>query len=53
MVDNRGEVGGSVQAHTLQALIVGLHHAVNTAAVRVLRVTVLHTRTEDKMDFQT
>ena len=41
VVDDGGEVGGAVELHRLQALVVGLHHALDPRAVRVLRVTVL------------
>ena len=41
MVDDRGEVGGSVELNGLQTLVVGFHHTVDTCTVRVLRVPVL------------
>lgn len=41
VVDDRGEVGGAVQAHRLETLVVGLHHALDATAVRVLWVAVL------------
>lgn len=42
MVDDGGEVGGSVELNRLQTLVVGFHHTFNTRTVRVLRVPVLH-----------
>lgn len=42
MVDDGGEVGGSVELNRLQTLVVGFHHAFYTRTVRVLRVPVLH-----------
>lgn len=44
MVHHRGKVGGSVQLHWLQALVVGFHHAIDSRTIRVLRVPVLHSR---------
>jgi len=45
VVDDGGEVCGSVETHGLEALVVRLHHALDAAAVRVLRVPVLHVNT--------
>lgn len=42
VVDDGGEVGGSVELDRLQTLVVGFHHTVDARAVRVLRVPVLH-----------
>lgn len=42
MVDNRGEVGGSVEAHGFETLVIGLHHALDSIAVWVLWITILH-----------
>lgn len=41
VVDDGGEVSGSVEAHGLETLVVRLHHPLDAAAVRVLRVAVL------------
>lgn len=41
VVDDGGEVGGAVETHRLETLVVGLHHALDAAAVRVLWVAVL------------
>ena len=41
MVDDGGEVGGPVETHRLETLVIGLHHALDAAAVRVLWVPVL------------
>lgn len=46
MVDDRGEVGGAIEAHRLETLVVGLHHALDAAAVRVLWVSVLNRNTK-------
>jgi len=46
MVDDRGEVSGPVELNGLQTLVVGLHYALNTCAVWVLRVPVLQRRGE-------
>lgn len=45
MVDDRREVGGSVELNRLQTLVIGLHDTFNTCAVGVLRVPILK-RTE-------
>lgn len=42
VVNNRGEVGGSVETHGFEALVIGLHHPLDAAAVRILWVPVLH-----------
>jgi len=42
VVNNRGEVGGSVEAHRFETLVVSFHYPIDTAAVRVLWITVLH-----------
>lgn len=42
MVNDGGEVGGPVETHGLETLVIGLHHPLDTAAVRVLWVAVLH-----------
>lgn len=44
VVNDRGEVSGSVKADRLEALVIGLHHPLDAAAVRVLRVAVLQTQ---------
>lgn len=41
MVDDGGEVGGSIELNWLQALVVGFHHTINTGTVRVLGVSIL------------
>lgn len=41
MVDDGGEVGGSVELNWLQTLVIGFHHAINTRTVWVLRVPIL------------
>lgn len=41
MVNDRREVGGSVELHRLQALVVSFQNAFNTVAVRVVDVAVL------------
>lgn len=41
MVDDRGEVGGSIKLNWLQTLVVGFHHALNTSTVWILRISVL------------
>lgn len=41
VVNDRGEVSGSVETHGLQTLVIGLHHPLDAAAVRVLGVAVL------------
>lgn len=41
LVDDGGEVGGAVELDGPQALEVGLQHALDGRAVRVLRVGVL------------
>lgn len=43
VVNHRGEVSGSVKTHRLETLVIGLHYPLNTAAVWVLWVAVLHT----------
>lgn len=42
VVDDGGEVGGSIELHRLQTLVVGLHDAVNACTVRVLGIPILH-----------
>lgn len=44
VVNDRGEVSGSVKTDRLETLVIGLHHPLDTAAVRVLRVAVLQTK---------
>lgn len=46
MVNNRGEVGGSIKTYTLETLVIGLHHTLNTSAVWVLWITILHKNTK-------
>lgn len=41
VVNNRGEVGGSVETHRFEALVIGLHHPLDAVAVWVLRITIL------------
>lgn len=48
MVNNRGEVGGSVKTHRLETLVIGLYHPLDTTAVWVLWVTILH-KNKDKI----
>lgn len=48
VVNNRGEVGGSVQTHRLETLVISLHHPLDAAAVWVLWVSILHRRRETK-----
>lgn len=45
MVNNRGEVGGSVETHRFETLVIGLHYPLDTAAVGVLWITILHKKT--------
>ena len=40
MVDDWGGIGGPVEFHVLQCLVVGLHHTTYPIAVRVLGVPV-------------
>lgn len=44
VVDDRGEVSGSVKTDRLETLVIGLHYPLDTAAVRVLRVAILQTK---------
>lgn len=44
VVNDGGEVGGSVQTHRLETLVIGLHYPLDPAAVGVLRVAVLQTK---------
>lgn len=44
VVDDRGEVSGSVKTDRLETLVIGLHYPLDPAAVRVLRVAVLQTK---------
>lgn len=48
VVDDRGEVSGSVEAHGLETLVIRLHHPLDAAAVRVLWVAVLWQETFTK-----
>lgn len=48
VVNNRGEVGGSVQTHRFETLVIGLHHPLDPAAVWVLRITILHKKRKTK-----
>lgn len=41
VVNDGGEVGGSIELDRLETLVVGLHHAVDASTVRVLWVPVL------------
>lgn len=41
VVNNRGEVGGSVETHGFETLVISLHHSLDTTAVRILWITVL------------
>lgn len=41
MVNDRGEVGGSIQSHRFETLVIGLHHPLNPAAVWVLWIPIL------------
>lgn len=41
MINDRGEVGGSVELHRLQALVVGFQNALDAVAVRVIHIAVL------------
>lgn len=42
MVNNRGEVGGSVKTHRFETLVIGFHHPLDTVAVWVLWISILH-----------
>lgn len=44
VVNDRGEVSGSVKTDGLETLVIGLHHPLDAAAVRVLRVAVLQAK---------
>lgn len=46
MVNNRGEVGGSVETHRFETLVIGVHHPLDAIAVRVLWITVLQKKKE-------
>lgn len=48
MVNNRGEVGGSIETHRFETLVIGLHHPLDTTAVWVLWITILHKNRKTK-----
>lgn len=48
MVNNRGEVGGSVETHRFETLVIGLHHSLDTIAVWVLWITILYNNRKTK-----
>lgn len=49
MVNNRGEVGGSIETHRFETLVIGLHHPLDTTAVWVLWITILHKNRKTKL----
>lgn len=51
VVNNRGEVGGSVKTHRFETLVIGLHHPLNTTAVWVLWIAIL-CKKRDNIDCQ-
>lgn len=51
VVNNRGEVGGSVETHRFETLVIGLHHPLDPAAVRVLWITILHKNRKTKDNY--
>ncbi len=48
VVNNRGEVGGSIETHRFETLVIGFHHPFDATAVRVLWITVLWKKEEIK-----
>ena len=48
VVNNRGEVGGPVEAHGFETLVIGLHHPLDAVAVGVLWIPILHRKQENK-----
>ena len=51
MVNNRGEVGGSVETHRFETLVIGLHHPLDPTAVRILWITVLRKNRKTKDNY--
>jgi hypothetical protein len=48
VVNDRGEMCGSIESNRLEALVVSLHHPLYPTAVRILGVPILHRHTKNK-----